>query len=318
MAAAAIGVLGVAVAAGVVWLNGSSARDREMAQPSLPAAVLDEPPGDVELQPLEAAGSDLGTLRASATDTAAARTESLAGRPQASRPEPAATLREDAALRRARQVAEAAWEQAARARATAGGAGADSLHVDQFAEADAQFSRAVAALRAGQFRLALLDFEAAGRRFEDLAVAAEEQLRAPPASVGAELGESEAAPPDQQDPEVESEALAPEAIIAALVEAYRQGIEVEDLNSLSAQVYRGEIPADNREFLEEVFRRADGLAVTIDVEKLELVGDSARARVKQSMQYRLTATRQRRDFDLSLELFFERAGEGWRLRRFDR
>ncbi len=90
------------------------------------------------------------------------------------------------------------------------------------------------------------------------------------------------------------------------------------MSLLSADVYRGEIPADNQEFLQEVFRRADGLAVAIDVENLQLIGDSARARVKQMMRFRLAATRQRRDFDLNLDLFFERAGEGWRLQRFER
>ncbi len=317
--AAVLGLL--AVGSGVVWFGWPTARDAVIAAlrgPSLPAPVLDEPATDAGGQPLEAAALDSGRVDASATDTVAERPGLVvSGSGSRSGAETVPQAGEAAALRLARRDAENARDRAAIARAAAGEAGADSLLSDRFAEADAQYARAVAALKADRFRVAVLDFEAAGQRFDDLAIAAAELSRAGPARVGAEPGASEAASaedsvarPDAPQP--------PEAAIAALLEHYRQAVEAEDLRRLSATVYRGAIPTDNREFLEEVFRRADGLAVTLIMEGLELAGDSARVRAKQAMRFRLATTRQRRDFDLDIDLYFERAADGWRLRRFER
>ncbi len=210
---------------------------------------------------------------------------------------------------------------------------------ERFADVDAQYARAVAALREGRFRLAVIDFEAAVGRFEDLLARARQQP--PTAAVeegtrpratdertaeqraGGEPRAPEATEPraatGDSTPEAQPVApLSPAAAIGALLETYRQAIEAEDLQRLAEDVYRGPIPGENEEFLRMLFSRADGITATVALEGLEVAGDSAHARIDQEMSFRLSTTRQRRSLDLSLEVYFERSGADWRLERFQR
>ncbi len=325
--------------AGLVWL----------VRPTPPVSDASRG-GELSLPVAADEGEGLGSPGLFATDTGglpaqsdpagrsdeAGSQEPLADRIAAS-PKPAAG--EGAEPRDAgRQEAEAARERAAASRAAAGKAGVDSLFPGRFADVDAQYARAVAALREGRFRLAVIDLEAAAGRFEDLveqaqlqaatAVAAETR---PPAAdertreqqVGGELSVPEAAAPwpatGDSTPEAQPAAsVSPDVAIGALLETYRQAIEAEDLERLAVDVYRGPIPGENEEFLRLLFSRAEGIAITTVLEDLEVAGDSAHARVDQKMDFRLSTTRQRRSLDLSLEMFFARSGADWRLERFRR
>ncbi len=323
----AVAFLGLlAMGTGVVWYTWPAAWDFVVASrrggPELTDTAIDDPVQGTADQPIEAAGPDSSRIAASAGDTtpAPAGSPTAGPGPVSQTPDEGPTAAdEEAALRLARRNAESARDQAVLYRAAAGRAGADSLFEDRFAEADAQYSRAVAALKAQRFRLAVMDFEAAGRWFEDLAAAAEELSGAEPGGVGTEASPSEETAFPEADTASQTDIdEPPETAIAALIEGYRLAIEAEDLSRLSESVYRGAIPTDNREFLELVFQEADGLTVTLETGRLEMAGDSARVRIKQVMRFVLTKTRQRREFDLDVDLLFERAADGWRLRRFER
>jgi hypothetical protein len=104
------------------------------------------------------------------------------------------------------------------------------------------------------------------------------------------------------------------AAIAALLDAYRQALEAEDL-ALVEDVYGGAMPAEDLKFLEIWFDRTDELRVSIDPRSIEVHDGLADARVSQTMDYRLSRTAERRSVRLDVRMTFEKRGDEWQLIR---
>jgi len=105
----------------------------------------------------------------------------------------------------------------------------------------------------------------------------------------------------------------PRAAIAALLEAYREALEAEDLGRLGADVYRGSIPAPDTNLLSYWFDRGAGFRIETEIESLIVEGDTAAARVRQKMAFRLESTGDRREITESFMLHFRLDTAGWRL-----
>ena len=109
-----------------------------------------------------------------------------------------------------------------------------------------------------------------------------------------------------------------ETTLASLLETYRLAVEREDDAALRHDLYRGEIPRDNEALLRKLFQYADELSVALVTRELEIAGDRARAVIEQSISFRHSVTGERRQTRLTLRMEFERTGDGWLLRSFER
>jgi hypothetical protein len=109
-----------------------------------------------------------------------------------------------------------------------------------------------------------------------------------------------------------------ETTLATLLETYRLAVEREDDTALRHELYRGEIPRDNEALLRKLFQYADELSVALVTRELEIAGDRARAIVEQSISFRHSVTGERRQTKFTLRMEFERTGDGWQLRSFER
>lgn len=134
------------------------------------------------------------------------------------------------------------------------------------------------------------------------------------------LAGDEAAPPSEAPgaippaPTLREPARIASAAIAAVLDAYRQAFEAEDLAGVQ-QVYGGMIPAEDLRYLEIWFDRTDGLRVSMEPRSIEVHNGSADAQISQTLEYRLSRTAQRRRLRLDVRMTFERRGEEWQLIR---
>ncbi len=318
-AVAAIAVAGAFVLQQRVSSAGSG--DARLAELGMPGEEAAQSAGGEEvlfgLVPAELDSAESG---AETPDSGTVASEPAAGRDEpeqaaASIPVSDAGQRRDEQMLAARTETEEARAQAEHARRAALDAGADTLFPDKFSAIDDRFSGARGALRDGEIVAAAAGFGAAIQRFDALAEEARQWLaqaaRPGPDSLAAEAGE---ASPGDEAPVV----MPPREAIAALLEVYRESVEAEDLNRLAQEVYRGPIPRQDEELLDLLFRRGEKYQVTIELENLEIADDAARAKIKQKMRYELARTREDRRYELSLQMFFERKEQGWRLLRLER
>ncbi|NIN73408.1 MAG: hypothetical protein GTO46_16085 [Gemmatimonadetes bacterium] len=135
-----------------------------------------------------------------------------------------------------------------------------------------------------------------------------------------QLATGEAAPPSEMPavippaPTLRQPARVASAAIAAVLDAYRQALEAEDLERVQ-QVYGGVIPAEDIRYLEIWFDRTDGLQVSMEPQSIEVHNGQADAHISQTMEYRLSRTAQRRRLRLDVRMTFERRGDEWQLIR---
>ncbi|MEE8521644.1 MAG: serine/threonine-protein kinase [Gemmatimonadota bacterium] len=203
--------------------------------------------------------------------------------------------------------------RAAEARASAVAAGADTIFPARFARLETELRAAQQNLDDGQFLRAVGGFSGVGGRFETLSSLTEQRRQTLLANADARVE----APPDtaaggtrpEDDPQP---VVAPEEAIGTLLEMYRLALEAEDTAALRRDVYKGEIPADDQDFLRQLFSRVQDLSVTVERRSLDISGDGAEAQIGQKMEFRLR-TRERRRLTWSMVMRFERSDAGWRL-----
>ncbi len=128
----------------------------------------------------------------------------------------------------------------------------------------------------------------------------------------------EAAVPDQAPAAGERSAEAVPAVasgddaeIAAVLDAYRQALEAEDIERVRDEVYGGILPADDLKYLRIWFDRTDQLQVSMNPRALNVHDGTADAVVRQTMNYRLSRTAERRRVQLDLQMDFQRRGTNW-------
>ncbi len=201
-------------------------------------------------------------------------------------------------------------EAARQARQAAGLAGADSLFPQEFGEINRRMQIAQRALRNDNLVPAAIGFAQARGEYESLAERARESLTVANAVGGDEGSEATV---DAEPPPVP-----PEQAIRALLEIYREAWEAADANRLGQQVYRAPIPEKDGKLINTYFDRAEQFHVELDIQDLNISGDSARAQIKQTMSFRLIRTGDRRDSSENLLMYFQRSEDGWRLLRFER
>jgi len=109
---------------------------------------------------------------------------------------------------------------------------------------------------------------------------------------------------------------APSAAIAAVLDDYRLALEREDLQSLR-QIYGGELPSDDLDYLKLWFDRTDGLDVSIETPDIDIQNGNALAVVQQTMTYTLAPTQQRRTVSVTVRMEFVRRNGEWQLTSLD-
>lgn len=120
-------------------------------------------------------------------------------------------------------------------------------------------------------------------------------------------------------PRAEEKPLSPQATaesIAALLNAYRMALEAEDFQRLR-ELYGGELPAEDRRYVEVWFSRADDLQVDMAPQAIEVTDGTARAVVSQVITFRQARTRELRKARLEVRMQFEQRGHAWRLVRVE-
>jgi hypothetical protein len=142
---------------------------------------------------------------------------------------------------------------------------------------------------------------------------------AAPADTGAAPADTGAAaavpPPEEAAPET---VLTPEQIVAGMVARFRVLLEAENESAISSELYKGEIPGNDRRILNAIFGGADEIEITRFDPELNVDGNRARADIQLRMRFRQGTTREWRQRDLKLRLDFESSGPAeWRLRRLD-
>ena len=108
-----------------------------------------------------------------------------------------------------------------------------------------------------------------------------------------------------------------ETQIAALLDEYRRALEGEDLGQMRDLVYHGELPADDREFLELLFGRTEQLRVETEPLAIDVQNDHASAVVRQTMRFRLKPSYESKKLRLDMRMQLERQGGGWRVTRVE-
>ncbi len=110
------------------------------------------------------------------------------------------------------------------------------------------------------------------------------------------------------------------ATLSALLDAYRESLEAEDLSRLESQVYGGDLPTEDARLFGVFFDNAYELEVILEHADIDLVGDGATARltVTQTMRYRLRRTAEPRNVKLGLLMVFQPKDGAWRLRNVSR
>ncbi len=147
---------------------------------------------------------------------------------------------------------------------------------------------------AGDYSSAAKLYEQAGRAYQDLL---DRFAEGPVSDSGEERGTE----------------LSAEETISALVDRFGELFASEDLSGMSAELYKSQIPDEDRQFLRTIFERADDINVTQLDRNLDVGETSATADVRLRMRFRQSRTRAAGDRDLRLELRFVSGAAGWRL-----
>ncbi len=127
-------------------------------------------------------------------------------------------------------------------------------------------------------------------------------------------------PQPPQPPQLPARPPLDRATLSALLDAYRESLEAEDLSRLESQVYGGDLPTEDARLFGVFFDNAYELEVILEHADIDLVGDGATARlaVTQTMRYRLRRTAEPRNVKLGLLMVFQPKDGAWRLRNVSR
>lgn len=107
----------------------------------------------------------------------------------------------------------------------------------------------------------------------------------------------------------------PGLAIAALLDAYREALESEDLQYMRDEIYGGDLPVEDSRYLEVWFDRTEELEVQLEPVTVNFEDGRAQAVILKTMTYRLTRTHEKRTLRLELQMLFEREAGTWRLSR---
>ena len=113
----------------------------------------------------------------------------------------------------------------------------------------------------------------------------------------------------------EEPAVSAEGAISAMVDRFSELFEQEDLRVMGIELYRAQVPKQDREFLAAVFDRAEEIQVVRLERSLNVEGTSATADVRLRMRFRQSRTGTRGERDLRLEMSFASTPGGWQLQR---
>jgi hypothetical protein len=192
--------------------------------------------------------------------------------------------------------------------------GAEGRAADRLAETDEVRDRGQTEFGNRSYAEALAHFQEAERAYMQLA----EELAAQPVeeeqpAAAADLPAEEVMPPE------EAGATSDEVAIGDLIERFRQAFELEDLERMGAEVYKGEVPSGDARFLRDAFfDRADSIRAELRLEDLRFDGLAAVAHVEINIEFRQARTRQSETYRQRLRLQFVSGPDGWRLERLRR
>ncbi len=114
-------------------------------------------------------------------------------------------------------------------------------------------------------------------------------------------------------PATEQPAVSAEGAISAMVDRFSELFEQEDLRVMGVELYRAQVPSEDRKFLVAVFDRADEIQVVRLERNLNVEGTSATADVRLRMRFQQSRTGVPGERDLRLEMNFASSPDGWRL-----
>lgn len=193
--------------------------------------------------------------------------------------------------------------------------GADRREPDRLADVDATRSSALSAAQGGRYADAVPLFQQAGDGYAQLVtdLAAALQAEAEAAAAAAAAAEE----PEEQPSAAEEPPPAPDVIIADMIEVFRQAFQEEDLDRMSAELYRGPIPGGDSRIYRAFFDRADDLrAQTKNVNiRVSEDGMTASADVELATTFRQARMGTQGEQDLRWRMRFVLDADGWRLER---
>lgn len=108
--------------------------------------------------------------------------------------------------------------------------------------------------------------------------------------------------------------LPPGSAITQVLNDYSRALEAEDYDYLRDEIYGGDLPEKDSEFLKVLLDRTEELEVEIEPQTIQVDDGKARAEVKQTMTFRLSRTYERRRLRLAALMHFEHGPGGWLLR----
>lgn len=110
----------------------------------------------------------------------------------------------------------------------------------------------------------------------------------------------------------------PGQVITALIARFRAAAEAEDFLALSEQCYRGDVPAEDRKLLRQIFDRAEGISIDTGGQAFEMGETAGTIEAKAQLKYRLSSTGEAQS--MRVRLIFSDAGSkgNWRLLRVKR
>ncbi|UCC81656.1 MAG: protein kinase [Gemmatimonadota bacterium] len=151
-----------------------------------------------------------------------------------------------------------------------------------------------------------------GQARDAYARAVEDALAAAAAAAAA-AEEPAPEPPAEEEPA----AVPAEVTITGLIEVFRQAFEQEDLNRMSADLYRGPVPGGDARIYNAFFDRADDLRAQTDIRRLEVSedGNRATADVEFATTFRQARMGTRGSQDVTFRMRFVLDAGGWRLER---
>jgi serine/threonine-protein kinase len=106
--------------------------------------------------------------------------------------------------------------------------------------------------------------------------------------------------------------------LAALIERFRVLFEQEDLDRMASEVYGGSIPEEDAGMMDYIFRQAEEISATSNIESIEVEETSATADAQLDLEIRNARTDQRSNLQLKLRFNFDFTPDGWRMRRMRR
>ena len=136
----------------------------------------------------------------------------------------------------------------------------------------------------------------------------------------AEQAYADLLPADEADPGARAEpgqpeqpALTAEQTISGLIERFGELFAQEDLAGMGVELYRRQLPREDRAFLTTVFERADEIQVVRLEQDLNVEGTSAAADVRLRMRFDQSRTGASGQRDIRFRMEFASGPNGWRL-----